>query len=496
VRQLCFYGWIPVLTGLLRFSDCYAANKTSLAQMGISAQINAPNADSSAKWVSAVVQLFNTDEKWSVRKTKDIHARIIDFCVRLHRTKKPMNIRVAKGIYSFARRWDSKRRSRLQTFVFSIPTDGKSVGSWKYFAGDATVRNILIRSKNALLASPLSKKDHQKQFEQLQNSQGETASGDLTVRRSGFIRLSVNKLTVKSQDLQTAKAATSQDLETEVIKIVANQVYFALKPVFHRHRFHDSYSDGILKVNPVSNNDVAVTTPPALHEWERIGRRLARAVTIFHVKTGESLSTVRLIVKSSGFLAYLKGMNAAVAVEFQEASKPLKVEQPVPATASGISTRNVSSSPLLSVDYVAETERANTSSQITHPMTIAALEQAIAAKEREVGEITSMRIVLVSSMIAGFAGAVGIWQIFAPSTPSFNFYVSMVDLLGLATLPPSLDPAHRNILSWVMISAFVAIVGSQLLQRYMRGFVSELPLSRLFWEPLTMRRLRKLKRHE
>ncbi|MEQ1596809.1 MAG: hypothetical protein ABL985_17080 [Casimicrobium sp.] len=125
------------------------------------------------------------------------------------------------------------------------------------------------------------------------------AEGTVTIYRSAFVKIAVEYF-VHSQRQGSADSVAEK---------YAGQLYYSLKQVFHRHKFHDEKADGLIKVYA----DASPNENPTSHQFERVRMRLARAITTY---LGLSSINKETVEKIHGFNAYLAGLAAACRFQF------------------------------------------------------------------------------------------------------------------------------------------------------------------------------------
>lgn len=347
-----FYGWIPVISGSLRYSDAQAnrhdsANLKMLCVDSHHSTFNLPNFQNHApRMLKIALWVRHKDESFLIRHWRDLALRVAQHFP---------NIRLSKVI-----------RSREKLYLIHLKLDQvnatQAVGTWYSIPGE----RYRSQTKNA------SSFDLMDQNGTVNTSVPVSviAQGDAIVSRSGFVYFSIKQAITPTVDWRKT----------------ANQFYYAIKDAFHRHKYHDQYADGILQCYPlaVTNgqspniHDVSAAST-ILDQADRVSRRLCRFVATYLSGLGLTNTTA---AKAEGFIAYTQALGGSVVVR----SELSKINAPDPLIHSFL-------------------ER--------HAQTVAAVGRAVAAKTAEANARIARRSSALAVFFAVAAILLAVMSIYA-----------------------------------------------------------------------------------
>jgi hypothetical protein len=393
-----YLAWIPALSGMLRFGDHVGVTDSGSIRI-LSEDTDLVTAHlighENKRQINVALWVTHTDEDFSTRKQKD---------TVLKNTVRDLNQSTQTD------ELDAESRDRDVLYVFKL--GGKSTwisdeqdeevsGTWTALSAVCYKRETYLEFTE--LDSALNVDDHS------------FASGALRLSRSGFSAISLKKQ-IGERD------------EDDLI----NQVYYALKHIFHRHKYHNNDSDGLLKAYSIPDASVLALPTDSRH-FSRIAMKLYKQLNSL-LKNGETREQLRAL---KGYLAYLNGYEISLAV---------------------YATRNtIKADKTQEMAFELLIERLKASQN--------AYEKAILAFEEGINTKSAFRSTFTTLSIATVAIVASIFQIYQSSEPIKELGEAFTEVSQAITF--KLIPNNTSItMLWLLILVLVPIVLNVLVSRF------------------------------
>ncbi|MDI9335013.1 MAG: hypothetical protein QM533_11630 [Cytophagales bacterium] len=364
-----YFGWIPVLTGVIRFTDALGReNKDkSLAKVycfdseqgEFDSEVNKKCfLKSDKRRIQVLVLVTHKDESYVVRRLNDLTGFLaqkhFEYASKGHLClAKIVKLITSKILIKY---FKTSVRSRIFGYLYDIKQSESSTGmsgEWRQLAYSPL---LSIRPTKKFKTSFIkNNKDWMSNFSKYSyadnsNDVHEIASGTISISKFGFATFTLDKVNSKY-----AKNIKSDS--------VLNQVYYALKFIFHRHKYHPETSDAVIKPYKLAG-----CTALSYSQLNRVSQRLARGVMLL---IGANTKTPELFRQARGYIAYLQAVRASIQMEMQQQNQHTEKDQTLPS-AEGLAA-------VLNAIEAEESFHKNTANKITLILAFLGVQVALVA---------------------------------------------------------------------------------------------------------------------
>ena len=392
VTQAQYFGWIPVLSGLLRFGDHFGVVRSDLVQsISHDSDLITPHSVgcTNERLINVAVWISHRDESRSIRKFQDS--------------------KLSKFLDSSQ---EALARDRTQIFIFKMG----GVDKWTNFGQDEEANATWMVLPGSLYS--FNPKTNAVDFcntpfpdEQI------VAAGSIKIRRSGFLQILITKVIGNQRPLEDW----------------ANQVYYALKHIFHRHKYHNSQADGLLKVysfdtNGQQTSDGFCADP---RHVSRVAMKLHKQINLYLGSSYLSRDHLRML---HGMLGYLAAFEVSISVLSTSTEKDSDEEKGLVSLSQRLSSARTG---------------------FIH---------AIDAYQSTVDKITLVRSTVVTVILAILAISASIYQIYQ-SAPALGVIGDQFNRTAFVFFAEA-GPVGSVILAWVVLLISTGIILNVSLARW------------------------------